>query len=858
MQRTRSALILVFFALIIVAVPSISAETEVQQVPEDGDVLIESGVNQEVLSGVEVDDKVPVVGNTSPIALSEPNTVITSGGAIHPITAINRGRGPDEMIVYTPEYGTYTNTNAWGAEVAVVDGEVVAVRAYGDASLFSIPENGYVLSAHGSARGWLSSNLPLGAKVELTKGGVLGMQMTEPEFFAALDLDYPGLEGVREAVEASDWSAARAELATYLREREHPTWHFDWRDPLAGRTVGAGSITAANDALRKRFTVIEIPHQFEGEIDWAYNPTTQPGSPHAANNEWTWQFNRHHFWQSLGATYQLLKDERYAQAFVEQMTDWVAKNPVPRWADQGAGSRWRTIEVGIRLSSQWPNAFFYFLGSPSFTDEAIATMVRSMVEQARYLYTHQTGGNWLTMEMNGLYHVGVLFPEFKEAAEWRRFAAERMRDDLTRQVYPDGAQYELAPGYHNVSLGNFVGIVDIAQMNDLELPEGYLENLERMFDFNLYMMTPSGSLPAFNDSSGGRPANQLWTGYELFPHRTDFQWGGTNRSIGTPPEVTSYAFPYAGYLIQRSGWDSQARYLAFDVGPYGYGHQHEDKLNFVLSAYGRELVVDAGIYTYDNSKWRQYVLSPYGHNVAFVDGQGQNRRLSRDTFVSDKPAEFEWILTPDYEFAQGSYGSELEGYGATPEWIATHQRSVLYVKEGVGQDFWVIVDTFIPQDEASHRYESIFHLDAPAVTVDEASHAVHTAWRNGANLGIFPMASSGSVAVNVVQGQESPNVQGWIATNSYEVKAVPTPGFAVEGAGVQHVVYVFYPVPSGQAPEVTLSPWPNGVDAADGIGARIDIADGRSYTVFIPTQADASLQMGDMVAEGPVYFERVR
>lgn len=53
----------------------------------------------------------------------------------------------------------------------------------------------------------------------------------------------------------------------------------------------------------------------------------------------------------------------------------------------------------------------------------------------------------------------MLFHEFKEAAEWRWFATHRLPDDLELQVYPDGAQYEVAPGYHNVSLNNFLGIV---------------------------------------------------------------------------------------------------------------------------------------------------------------------------------------------------------------------------------------------------------------------------------------------------------------------------------------------------------------------------------------------------------------
>ena len=183
------------------------------------------------------------------------------------------------------------------------------------------------------------------------------------------------------------------------------------------------------------------------------------------------------------------------------------KNPPPLWADQGAGSRWRTIEAGIRMQI-WGDTFLLFLPSPSFTDDAIVTMVRSMVEHARYLMTHNTGGNWLTMEMNGLYHVGVLFPEFKEAAEWRRFAAERMRAELESQVYPDGAQYELAPGYHNVALSNFVGIVRLARLAGYELPDGYMEQLEKDVRFqSLYddALRPPAALQRFVKRRRTRP-----------------------------------------------------------------------------------------------------------------------------------------------------------------------------------------------------------------------------------------------------------------------------------------------------------------------------------------------------------------
>ena len=58
--------------------------------------------------------------------------------------------------------------------------------------------------------------------------------------------------------------------------------------------------------------------------------------------------------------------------------------------------------------------------------------------------------------------------EFKEAADWRKTATDRLYAELDKQVYPDGAQIELSTGYHQVSLTNFVK----AWENAMEEQEG--------------------------------------------------------------------------------------------------------------------------------------------------------------------------------------------------------------------------------------------------------------------------------------------------------------------------------------------------------------------------------------------------
>src|SRR5665213_2848176 len=171
----------------------------------------------------------------------------------------------------------------------------------------------------------------------------------------------------------------------------------------------------ADKALTHRFDSLGIEWQFGENIDWAFNPTTQPDSKWPQNHEWTWQFNRHNQWVSLAAAFYDTQDEKYAREFAAELRSWVVDCPVPLdKVENGPYSRWRTIEAGIRAGTTWPEIFPRFLTAKAFDDDALILMLKSFVDHAEYLMKFHTVGNWLTMEANGLYHIGALFPEFKD------------------------------------------------------------------------------------------------------------------------------------------------------------------------------------------------------------------------------------------------------------------------------------------------------------------------------------------------------------------------------------------------------------------------------------------------------------
>lgn len=641
---------------------------------------------------------------------------------------------------------------------------------------------------------------------------VAGPRLTDPQFFGLLDLTRPDLAAVSNAAARADWPAATAAFAGHLRTRAKPRWDVD---PFAvGRTPKYHNGTAA-DALAHKLHSIGIPWQFGDRIDWTFNPTTQPGSPWPVNHEWTWQLSRHTAWVELARAYHATGDEKYAAEFAAQLKSWIHDCPVPVGkADNRAGSRWRTIEAGIRTGSVWPVIWPRILAAKSIDDATLVLMTKSWVEHARYLTEFHASGNWLTMEANGLFHVGALFPEFRDAAAWRATALERLTAELDIQVYPDGAQIELAPGYHGVSLRNFLGPVDLAASTGFSPPPAYLAKTERMFQYYLLAMSPTRCTPPLNDSGAGSVVSSLREGAERFPQREDFRWVASDGATGRPPAFLSCALPYAGQVFLRSGWGAKDLWLCMDAGPFGFGHQHEDKLSVILTAFGKALLVEGGVYTYDASDWRRYVLSSRAHNVVLVDGLDQNRRKSpRESWVVRAPVPLTWSTNAAFDRATASYD---EGWGPDAKRLARHTRDVVFVKPS----FFVVADRLESLDGQPHRYEALFHLDAEDARTDGLT--VATAGP-GPSLAIRAFGAGG---VTVVKGAKEPVVQGWLpGGGGYgSVRPIPTAIYATTSAAPASVIYVLYPTAGPAACPVRGA-------TREGRTLRIQMDDGTSRTM---------------------------
>jgi hypothetical protein len=614
----------------------------------------------------------------------------------------------------------------------------------------------------------------------------------------------------------------------------------------------------------------QVVHDFGPRIDWASNPMSEGESKTV---EWNAQLNRHFHFNALMNAYWATGDEKYAKELADEIVGWTEDCPVLLF---GSGNSpyhhaWETLNTAVRLEYAWPDTLYRCLLSPSFSDDVIVTMMKSMAEQARHLVRWPTRGNWLTAESTGIFTVGTIFPEFKEAASWRKLGIERLYKQLEDEVYPDGLEYEVALGYNCWVLDEYVRLIEIAKLNDAlgEFPPDYLPRIEKMFNYLMYDCMPDGVAVGLNDSGNAAVRAKLIDGFRYFPHREDFPYVASNGVQGRPPAQMSYAFPYAGHYVMRSGWDKDARMLHFDAGLFGYSHQHEDKLHFIVYAYGKQLLLDSGNYMYDASRWRKYVLSTRGHNTVLVDGEGQNRRRQKETHVWPKPwdapsppTDARFVTTHGFDYVVGYY---KDGYGPQVDKGVTHVRQIFFAKP----DYWIVLDSLDATDAKTHTCDSLFHIAATEATVDAKTKAVSTqekesgtgTWRasrqqelkksEAANLAIVPLDDEGLKAA-VVKGTMEEPVQGWSGVGG-PWRPVPTAIFSKEWKGTTRLAYVVWPMAAGEAatpPAVTRVD----VKGGDALAVCIERA-GRAKEYFIAQgKAGAQIESGGIATDAEAVF----
>ena len=97
--------------------------------------------------------------------------ILAPNGRSYALSGVNVPRDDNALVLYTSPAGGPVSTSRWGVDVAVARGTVTAVRdrsaGPADPGALTIPNEGYVLSGHGTAAEWLRGALARGDAVTL-------------------------------------------------------------------------------------------------------------------------------------------------------------------------------------------------------------------------------------------------------------------------------------------------------------------------------------------------------------------------------------------------------------------------------------------------------------------------------------------------------------------------------------------------------------------------------------------------------------------------------------------------------------------------------------------------------------------
>jgi uncharacterized heparinase superfamily protein len=460
-------------------------------------------------------------------------------------------------------------------------------------------------------------------------------------------------------------------------------------------------------------------------MDWHLDPVAGKRAPLAhwsrvpyldpavvGDHKVTWEVNRHQYFVVLGQAYWYTRDERYARGFLQHVESWLDANP-PKLGINWASS----LEVAYRAIS-WMWALHFFRASPALTPALLERILASLTVHARhletYLSTYFSPNTHLTGEAIGLYYLGTLLPELREAGRWRDVGRAILLEQMRKQVHPDGVYFEQASQYQRYTADIYLHFLLLAEANGDRGAAELRATVQRLLDHLLHLARPDGTIPLIGDDDGGRLVQLdargphdvralLAAGAAIFG-RVDYAYaagddlagmlwllgaGGLRRLDAldaAPPLDGSRAFPDGGYFVMRDGWGEGANQLVIDCGPHGTmncGHAHADALAVQVVARGRPAFVDAGTYTYPGPE-RDAFRHTRAHNAVTIDGESSS--VPEGPFAWGHIARAEpraWTSRDVADFFEGAH----DGYARLPDPVA-YSRAVLFVKGG----YWVVRD----------------------------------------------------------------------------------------------------------------------------------------------------------------------
>jgi hypothetical protein len=662
------------------------------------------------------------------------------------------------------------------------------------------------------------------------------VEKVKRSIYDLMDLSIAGLENLKKAFEKDRLDQASKLLKEYYLSRTSPKMFFE--DNEKQKLVNYSKenfigeikevIKVAEEVSSNTFVFrfpwdmekTNKPITFKDEIIWHHIPYK--------DEEWAFMLNRHRYWIALGQAYAITVDEKYAKTFCSQLNSFIDNNPLD---GEWSSITWRSIEAGIRCEN-WIKAFQYFKHSPYFTEELLIKMLLCLYDHCKFIMSRFDDfrhiSNWGVLENHGLFEVAVFLSAFKESEQWIEESLRRLKLCAELQVLNDGVHWEQSPMYHNEVLHCFMDVIILSDKNNIVISKSIKDAAKRLAYANLYMKKPNHHQPLMGDSDDTDVRDMLTEAAIIFNDgilkfgaykNIDFNslWlfgsEGVNKFdklVCQKPDKLSIGMEDSGNYIMRTSFDEDGKYARFDCGSLGGGHGHCDMLHFDLYAYGRDLLCDAGRYTYiEGDPLREYFKCCRAHNTTIVDDKEFIK--CKGSWAYEKVANARgklWISNENFDYAEGSH----DGYLNLTDPVYT-SRKILFVKPY----YWIIIDSFNCKEE--HSFSQRFHFAPGEVILQDKE--CFTDYKEGGNVRIIPLRTD-NLEANIQNGFYSKEYNYFEANKAVCYKTVQR--------GFTTLINLIYPYNSDEANNITM----NNIEVYDNLGNVVNREIAEALKIKLP------------------------
>jgi hypothetical protein len=557
--------------------------------------------------------------------------------------------------------------------------------------------------------GWILFRLGYGLRTRL---GILRWQMPAYEWDDRPLVDWLKPNVPSEPVEYLAW-----------RNQNAPNFFFDgipslpldlaWNPQLA--------VNEAERILAGELRYFEqTPYQIGFPPDWHLDPRTNVHID--AHKHWSqipdygeydikfvWEASRFNQVYALVRAYASRPDERYPEAFWTLVEDWARKNPPQR------GPNWKCgQETSLRMFA-WCFGLYAFKGSPASTPGRVAQLTQMIAAQAERVYGNidyaiSTRGNHAVSEAFGLWLVGTLFPELKQAEKYRSLGRRLLEREAETQIFRDGTYSMYSLNYHRFILHVYFLAMRLGELNQDRFSDLLYQSISKSLDFMAQLIEPSSEqMPVYGSNDGAlvcpldtcdftdyRPT--LQAGWFLVRGKRLFEAGAWDETLfwlngeqslrsgkDAKPRQVNQSYPDGGVHILRG--ESSAAFIR--CADFRERPSHADQLHVDLWRRGQNIACDAGTFLYNGQGlWQNGLARTAVHNTVTVDDADQMTWLSRFTWG-------EWARGRVLQTNERGWQGEHNGYARLG---VRHVRSVLSLDD----DRWLVVDHLFARQP--HRY----------------------------------------------------------------------------------------------------------------------------------------------------------